>query len=195
MAGLYGDGKIALSTIVPSGTIGEQFLENAAGWHAMPSLVLRDAELSEVIIWEGDRVVISLRITDRAWSPVTGLDVSARLNDTEVTVTESGSGIYTVTLDESWTRGRPGMLTLIVHASKSGYDTLSVELPNFMFIRPLSWTVILIIGAGLVTVVAIYIYIRYKRRQSPDSSLSKDERRRRETEESKLDPKELFGID
>ncbi|MFW9967576.1 MAG: hypothetical protein ACFFEA_10525, partial [Candidatus Thorarchaeota archaeon] len=60
IAGVVGAGKLALTTTHPVGPVRNQTVENAALWSNMPSLVLREARLNQIIIWEGDQVIITL---------------------------------------------------------------------------------------------------------------------------------------
>ncbi|MFW9907065.1 MAG: hypothetical protein ACFFEF_00705 [Candidatus Thorarchaeota archaeon] len=213
-AGIYGYGRIALLTLNPSGTDATDFIENAVSWSNQPALILRSATKNQEIIWEGDRVIITLKIADMTGRGVEGASVSAWINTTSVTVTEAAEGEYTILLNESWTSGKVGMLSLRVMASKAGYDTCSVELLDFFYIRASPWLVIGIVGAGLIAVVVGFQYRKYRRgeplfrrKERPksfykpskdDSKIKKKEeeerRKRREKEDQEIDPKEFFGV-
>ncbi|MHA1906217.1 MAG: hypothetical protein ACW98Y_02900, partial [Candidatus Thorarchaeota archaeon] len=64
VAGLYGTGKVALLAIAPTGVDAQEFFENAIAWSSQPALYLKSITMNQQIIWEGDRVIISLTISD-----------------------------------------------------------------------------------------------------------------------------------
>jgi hypothetical protein len=214
VAGLYGTGKVALLTITPTGVDAQEFFENAVAWATQPALYLRDISMNQQVIWEGDRVIITLTLTDLSGSPVTDVDVSMWINASEVTVSASGNGMYTITLDEAWTSGKAGTHSIEIVATKTGYDTMTVLLVDFLYIRPSPWLAIGIIG-GVVAAITIGWYYRKYRRGEPlrskkekrpkqrkglkrDDKLRKKEeserRKRREKEDKEVDPKEFFGV-
>ena len=116
-----------------------------------------------------------------------------------------------------WTcNGKPGIYSLKIHATKNGYDTLSVVLIDFMFIRPSPILFIGILGGAVVAVLVTWTYIKRKRgdpddgmprrkQSSKQSKLAKDEKKRKQKEEKarrkaqrdadrKFDAKEFFDV-
>ncbi len=215
VASTVGVGKIALSTTRPAGLQANLTVENAVSWFEQPSLILDEISTNQEIAWEGDRIVITLRISDAVGQALEGIDIEAYMNETDVThmLSETGDGIYVLTLTEEWTSGRVGYHNLGLNGRKSGYDSMTITLVSFIYIRP-SPVLILAVGGGLVA-VAVIAYTYYKRRRgksappprvSPSPSLSRKERARREEierqkrEEQKkrdkeFDPKEFFEIE
>jgi hypothetical protein len=200
VAGIVGAGKLALTTTHPVGAVRNQTVENAALWSGMPSLKLHEASLNQLIIWEGDRVVITLELTTRSGTGVGQVSLQAWLNSTELTVVASSElGIYTVTLTEEWTRGRVGTYSLSLNGLRSGYDTLTAVLHNFISIRTFPWFPLVLVGGVLAAIVAGSVYMRRNREDREYSKKglkgkTREERRRQKEEDSKVDPKEFFGV-
>jgi hypothetical protein len=213
VAGVIGAGKIALTTTHPVGALRNQTIENAALWNRMPSLVLHDASLNQLIIWEGDQVVITLEITTRSGVGVEQVSLDAWLNSTELTVVASTEpGVYIITLTEEWTRGRVGTYSLSLNGLKSGYDTITSVLNGFMTIRAFPWMPIALVGGVVVAIVGGSVFIRRRRgdkvvsrkpkgrskderrREKDERRRQKAERRRQKKEDAKVDPKEFFGV-
>ncbi|MFW9933234.1 MAG: hypothetical protein ACFFDR_11310, partial [Candidatus Thorarchaeota archaeon] len=212
--GVYGIGKVALTTIVPQGVDRNGFLENAIVWGAQESLVLWDISLSQEIIWEGDRVIVTVEVTNLVGEPVEDVSVLIHLNETEVVATESTTGKYDILLDEAWTSVNAGYHSLGIRAQKSGYDTLTTLLVDFLLIRT-SPILLILIGGGIIATVAIaWQYRKYQQRDTlpksksykPPKGETKEEKRRREMaemerkrkreeEEKKFDAKEYFGVE
>ncbi len=193
VAATYGNGKIGLSTISPSGSQEELLLENVAQWINAPSLHLLNIELSQIIIWAGDRVTMTLTIVDQGGNGVTGLSPDVSLNQSQVSVTEGGNGIYTILVTEEWTSVNSGWIELNVHATLAGYDPLNAVIYRIMYIRASPY---LLIGVAVVAVVLIAAGGIYYRRRRANRGLTRTqgERKRQESKDSKLDPKELFGV-
>jgi hypothetical protein len=199
VAGVVGNGKLALTTTHPAGVERNATVENAVMWNTMPSLFLRDAILNQEIIWEGDRVVLTLEITNRVGVGVDQVQMQAWLNDTLVSIAEVGSGTYTITLTEDWTRGRIGDFDLQLSGTKSGYDSLSLLLQDLIYIRAFPLVPLLIVCGVLAAILGGSLYMRRRRgesltswKQEPDKS--KKERERRKTEDERFDPKDYFGV-
>ncbi len=200
VAGVVGVGKLALTTTHPLGDARNQTVENAALWSTMPSLLLHEARLNQLIIWEGDRVVITLEITTRSGLGVGQVSLQAWLNSTEITVEVSTDpGVYTMTLSEDWTRGRVGAFSLSLSGMRSGYDTLTSVLHGFMTIRAFPLLPIALVGGALVAIVGGSVLMRRRRGDKQFSTKamkgkSKEERRHKKKKDSKVDPKEFFGV-
>jgi hypothetical protein len=206
VAGVIGAGKLALTTTHPVGAVRNQTIENAALWSTMPSLVLHDARLNQHIIWEGDRVIITLEITTRNGIGVEQVSLQVWLNSTELTVVASTEpGVYNMTLTEEWTRGRVGTYSLTLSGVKSGYDTITTVLNDFMTVRAFPWMPIALVGGVFVAIVGGSVYMRRRRGErkftpkakgmtKEERRREKEERRRRKKEDGKVDPKEFFGV-
>ncbi|MHA2140941.1 MAG: hypothetical protein ACXADC_03700 [Candidatus Thorarchaeota archaeon] len=200
VAGLVGAGKLALTTTHPAGAVRNQTVENAALWSGMPSLKLHDARLNQIIIWEGDRVVITVELTTRSGTGVGQVSMQAWLNSTELTVVESTEpGFYTITLTEEWTRGRVGTYSLLLNGLKSGYDTLTATIYDFITIRAFPWLPLVLVGGAVAAIAGGSVYMRRKRDDKEYSKKgikgkTKEERRRQKKEDAKVDPKEFFGV-
>jgi hypothetical protein len=217
VAASIGSGKAALTTTRPTGQERNNTITNAIAWNTMPSLFLQNLELSQQIIWAGDRVGISLKITDFVGTDLSEVNLEVWLNDTDVSnlVQEdpTESGLFHILLDEQWTSESVGFLNIHLRATKPGYDTLSLTLIGYMYIRPSPWPVI-IIGGGIIGLLLVsWIYVKYKlgdaiipRRQkkgySPYQEPSKKERKqrrerqkkKREKEDKDFDAEEFFGV-
>ena len=188
----YGNGKVVLSTIYPAGAQENLLIENIANWFNIPSLSLLDVELSEYIIWAGDRLTVTLTIADDGGSRISGLSPEVRLNDTAFTVTDLGNGLYQLLVTEEWTTNNPGRIALYVDAQSDGYDPLHVVIPNLMFIRGSPLLIIVIAVAVLVIIAAGGIIRRLRGRNK--HGRTKEEYKRRTDKDSELDARELFGI-
>ncbi|TFG07323.1 hypothetical protein EU538_08945, partial [Candidatus Thorarchaeota archaeon] len=215
VAATVGVGKLALSTTHPAGVQANLTVENAVSWFEQPSLILDEISTNQEIIWEGDRVIVTLRISDAVGNALEGVDIEAYMNDTDVTtmLTETGNGIYTLILTEDWTNGRVGYHSLSLSGRLGGYDSMFLTLVNFIYIRS-SPLLILALGGGLV-IAAIVGYTYYRKRKvresppppvPPTSPLSRKEkaqreeieRRKREEQKKKdkrFDPKEFFEVE
>ncbi|MHA1909200.1 MAG: hypothetical protein ACW98Y_18030, partial [Candidatus Thorarchaeota archaeon] len=153
-------------------------------------------------------------ISDLTGTGISDADVSMFVNSTEVTVTPGTSGVYTIILDEAWTSGKAGTHSLQIVASRNGYDTMTIVLEDYLFIRTSPWLAIGIIGGAIIAVVVGWQYrkyrrgepIRTKREKSPprrkkskgDSKIKKKEdserKKRRDEKDKEIDAKEFFGV-
>ena len=197
VAGTAGFGKVALSTLVPSGAVQDEIVENIVNWVNIPSIRLRSVVLSQVIIWAGDSLTITLRLTDTVGNPVESASVEVWINSGSVPVTELGQGYYSVLLRGNWTQSNIGEFDLLVEAHLDSYDTLNALLPDFFMVRPFPWLVIAILGGGIAVISVVYLYTRKRRGGQAgwkDSAQSKEQRDQQRKEDSKVDAKEYFGI-
>ena len=142
VAGAVGSGKIALTTTSPSGILKNETLENAVLWNEAPSILLSDYSLNQEIIWAGDTVQIDLTFEDLIGNDMTDADVTVWLNASEINAVGLGSGVFRITLTGEWTGANLGSFDLRIAASKSGYDTLSLILEQFVLIRPFPYLTI-----------------------------------------------------
>ena len=199
VAGAVGSGKVALTTTFPSGSNQNTTIENAVSWSGSPSITLNDASLSQEIIWAGDRVVLSLKLTDLVGNDIESASLDVWLNSSQVIALHAGDGYYIANLTGDWTQNNLGELDLRVTASKAGYDTLTLTLEQFMLIRPFPTLMLVILGGGLVAVVGGWIYLKkrrgedigWKRGSTPRDKKKEQERRKKD---SKSDVKEYFGV-
>jgi len=198
-AGVVGKGKLAVTTTHPTGTQRNATVENAVLWNTMPSLFLRDVILSQEIIWEGDSVVLTLEITNRVGVGVELVQMQAWFNETQVSVVEVGSGTYTITLTEDWTRGRLGDFDLKLSGTKSGYYSLSIVLRDLVYIRAFPLVPILFVVGVVAVILGGSLYMRRRRGGSltswrQESGKTKKERERQRRKDERFDPKEYFGV-
>ena len=140
-------------------------IQNAVAWSSMPALILRNLRLSQYIIWEGDRVTIFIEISDLVRAAVSGVSLEVLLNDTDVTslIQESETGVFSILLDEAWTTGGYGFYNLHLRASKPGYDTLTLTLSRFMYIRGSPWLTLAIGGGVIGLLLSSWLYVKYRR--------------------------------
>jgi hypothetical protein len=214
-AGVYGAGKVAVTTTTPTGDAAREFIENALAWNNQPSLLLRSLSKNEEIIWTGDRLTLTALIANREGQGVDNVAVRAWVNSTEIAVTALGSGRYQFVLNESWTSGSPGYHSVRLVARAPGYDTLSVTLLDFFLIRVSPLPLLLIIFGSIAAVIIAWQYKSRKSRPSghrwtrqkkvPESETreerrlrelaDKERQRKTEEEDKKFDAKEYFGVD
>ena len=206
VAGVVGTGKLCLTTTTPAGPEQTATVENAVTWGEQPSLVLKRVTLNEYVIWEGDRVVVTLEIADLIGTGTEDVTVRVWLGPYQLAVDEVGGGAYTVTLDEQWTSNRTGTYDLRVNAMKAGHDTLSLLLVDFMYIRPSPWLAIGVVAAVAGVLVVGALYIRHRKggklfsesrpRRSSEKQVdrAKEERARQKERDEKVDPSEFFGV-
>jgi len=200
----FGSGKILFTSSHLSGLGRDAFIENILEWNSIPSIILKDISLSQRIIWAGDKVTITLDISDILGNPIVGLDLHVWLNASQAEVTEIGSGRYTVLLTGNWTTRNLGLYDVRLHASRAGYDSLDILLPQFILIRPFPWLFIGIFGGAAAIIIGSWVYLKRKRGESLFSRddkekhgsrrKSKEERKQQEEEDGKFDPKEFFGV-
>jgi hypothetical protein len=199
VAGAVGSGKVALTTTFPSGSNRNVTIENAVSWSTVPSIILNELSLNQEIIWAGDLVQITLKLTDLVGNDIESANLDVWLNSSLVTATDDGVGNYIVTLSGDWTRSNIGEFDLRIMASKAGYDTLTLTMEQFLFIRPFPLLMIIVLGGGLVAVVGGWIYwkkkrgesIGWKRESTPRDKMKEREQRKKD---SKSDVKEYFGV-
>jgi hypothetical protein len=206
VAGTVGSGKIALTTTFPSGTNRNVTIENAISWSSAPSIILDEISLNQEIIWAGDQVQITLKLTDLVGNDIDSADLVVWINSSQISSLDDGSGYYTVTLTGDWTRNNIGDFDIRITASKAGYDTLTLTIEQFMHVRPFPLLLIGILVGGLVAVVGGWIYwkkkrgdgISWKRESTPRDREKEAEQRRKESEQRKKDRKsdvkEYFGV-
>ncbi|RDE14656.1 MAG: hypothetical protein C4K47_03820, partial [Candidatus Thorarchaeota archaeon] len=205
VAGVLGDGKLALTTTYPAGVDRNATIENAALWYDKPSLYLGSTTMNEYVIWAGDRVIITLHITDLIGRDVENATVRVWLNSSEVQAQDSGYGTYVVTLTEQWTGNRSGYYDLRIEAIKPGLDTMSRLLLRYMYIRPSPWLAIGIVGAITAAAIGGLLYIRHRRGEkllpgkhkshpSQNREQERREKEQRKKEDEKVNPSEFFGV-
>ncbi len=197
VAGLAGLGKVALSTLTPTGSLRDELVENIVSWMDVPSIYLRDIALNQVIIWAGDTVRITIELTDIVGNPIQSASVDFWLNASSVSVTEVGEGIYSVILGGNWTQSNIGEFDIRIQASLAGFDTLSLVLEDFLTVRAVPWLIIAAVGGVLGVGIVGYLYLRRRRGDKvpwKDDRRSKEEREQQRKEDSKVDAKEFFGV-
>jgi hypothetical protein len=205
VAGAYGSGKIVLTTTNPIGAVRDEFVENIVQWSTMPSIRLRELLQSQSIVWAGDHVDFSIRLSDLEGNPIESANLEFWLNSTQLSVVEVGAGNYFVTVTGEWTSANQGLFDLRFYVSKSGYDTLSLVFEQYLLVRPFPWIVIIGLGGIIATIIGGWIYIKHKRGepisfrrekngQSKSKKRLKEEEKKRKEEDSKFDPKEYFGV-
>ncbi|MFW9807448.1 MAG: hypothetical protein ACFFFK_12035, partial [Candidatus Thorarchaeota archaeon] len=190
-------GKIALTTTNPTGLNRNLTIENAVAWSTAPSIILSELSLSQEIIWAGDQVTIFMKLTDLVGNEISSLDAHLFLNSSQFSINEDLDGYYYASVTGNWTRENIGNFNLLVVASSSGYDTLRLEIENFILIRPFPILMLAILGGGFIAVVGGWIYSRRKRgdswrdKKTPQERKMEDERKK---QDSKTDVKEYFGV-
>ncbi|MCK5390542.1 MAG: hypothetical protein KAJ36_08620, partial [Candidatus Thorarchaeota archaeon] len=198
-----GSGKLALTTTNPTGAARDEFVENVIEWKDSPSILVKDISLSQIIIWASDSVTITVELTDLEGNAVDSANLRLWLNVTEADVVEVGSGIYTVTLTGEFTNIYQGTFDIRLEASRDGYDTLSLMIENFLFIRPFPWLTIGLFVGVVVIIAGGWYYLKRRRGESftykPEKSSkpkgkSKEEQKRQKEEDGKFDAKEFFGV-
>lgn len=204
VASTIGSGKLMLSTTNPSGPARDEFVENLVHWVASPSIILREISLSQSIIWAGDQVIISIRLSDIEGTSITSLDIRFWLNNTELSVQETQPGFYSVTVTGEYTSTSIGELDIQLLATKDGYDTLSLVLEGYLLIRPFPWVLIIAVGGVAAVIIGGWAYIKHRRGESfswnrdrgskKSSQKTKEEQKRQKEEDGKFDAKEFFGV-
>ncbi len=205
VAGVLGYGKLALTTTYPTGAEGNATIQNAALWYEQPSLCLNSVTMNEYVIWAGDRVIITIHITNLIGNEIPNASIRVWLNSSQVDVLDTGNGAYVATLSEQWTGNRSGYYDLRIESTKPGYDTMTKLLPRFLYVRPSPWLALGIIGAVVGTVFVGLLYIRHRRgakllpsrhgdRSSRDQERERREKERQKKEDQKVNPSEFFGV-
>ncbi|TFH05022.1 MAG: hypothetical protein E4H14_13555, partial [Candidatus Thorarchaeota archaeon] len=206
VAATRGSGKLVLTTTTPVGVARDEFIENVLEWVMSPSIRLKDITLSQSIIWANDGVVVTIELADILGNTIETANLHLWFNTTEVDVVEVGSGIYTATLTGEFTNNHLGIFDLNLIARKVGYDTLSITLEKYLFVRPFPWLIIGLLGGGLVVVLVGYFYLKrrrgdsftFKREKSsqPKGQSKEEQRKQREQKDKdgKFDAKEFFGV-
>jgi hypothetical protein len=205
VAGVYGSGKIVLTTTNPTGTIRDEFIENIIQWNSMPSIRLRELLQSQSIVWAGDHVDFNIRLSDLEGIPIESAHLEFWLNTTQLNVVEVGEGYYFVTVTGEWTSANQGLFDLRLYGSKSGYDTLSLVFEQYLLVRPFPWILIIGLGGIIATVIVGWAYIKHRRgdsfpfrrdksAESKSKKRQKEEEKKRKEEDSRFDPKEYFGV-
>jgi len=199
VAGAVGSGKVALTTTIPSGSNQNATIENVVSWSGIPSILLNEVSLNQIIIWAGDQVQITLKLTDLIGNGIESINLDVMLNNSLTGSSEAGAGYYTITLTGDWTQANIGVFDLSIKASKAGYDTLTLTIEQFVLIRPFPLLMIIILGGGFAVVVGGWIYWKKKRGDSIGwnrGSTKRDKKRDQEQleKDSKSDVKEFFGV-
>ncbi|TFG34737.1 hypothetical protein EU527_02080 [Candidatus Thorarchaeota archaeon] len=200
-----GSGKIVFTTTHLNGTVRDTFIENILQWSAVPSILVKNLYLSQRIIWAGDKVTITIELTDLLGNPLDSTYLQVWLNSTSIEVAEVGSGQYAVLLAGNWTANNLGTYDIRLHASKNGYDTLDLTLQQFILVRPFPWLIIGILGGGIAVSIVGWVYMKHrsgepislrgdKSKERRSKGKSKEEKKRQEEQDGKFDPKEFFGV-
>jgi len=203
VAGAIGSGKIALTTTSPTGLAQNATIENAVAWSDAPSILLNEIDIDNEIIWAGDTVHIDFGLKDLVGNNITDAVVSVWLNSSQLVVTTTGPGMFRATLTGEWTSSNLGAFDLRFEATKSGYDTLSITLEQYILVRPFPSLTIALFGGVVVALVGSWLYLKkrrgddmpWERDKSPrETRKSKEERKKREKEDGKADVGEFFGV-
>jgi len=199
VAATVGSGKVAFTTTNPSGANRNATIENAISWSEIPSITLDEISLSQEIIWAGDQVRITLKLTDLVGNAIESANLNVWMNSSQVDAVETGSGFYTVSLMGDWTGENIGVSDIHLTASKAGYDSLTLTLEQFVLVRPFPLLMIGILVGGLVIVVGGWVYLRKKRGQSvswqrEDSQRDRKKQAEQRKKDNKSDVKEFFGV-
>jgi hypothetical protein len=217
VASSFGFGKLALTTTHPTGQERNNTISNAISWPTIPSLFLEYLDLSQEIIWAGDRVTIWLKITDSVGTELSEINLNVWVNDTDVSslIEEdpNEAGLFNILLNEQWTTETNGIFNIHIEATKSDYDSLSLTLIGFMYIRPSPWLALAIAGGIIGLLIVSWVYIKYRRGDPiiprrkkkgyvPSQEPSKKERKqkremekkKREKEDNEFDAGEFFGV-
>lgn len=208
IASSIGSGKLALTTTDPSGVVRDEFVENVIEWGASPSILVKDISLSQSIIWANDRVIITVELSDLEGNAVYSANLRLWVNVTEADVVEVDSGSYIITLTGEFTSAHQGTFDVRLEASKDGYDTLSIVIEDYLFIRPFPWLAIGLLGGGVAVAAGGWYYLKRRRGESisyerDKSSRSKPKRKTKEEKQKekeqkekdgKFDAKEFFGV-
>lgn len=205
VASARGSGKLVLTTTSPVGTARDEFIENVLEWNSSPSIRLKDISLSQDIIWANDQVIVTVELADLVGNTIDSSSLRVWLNNTEADVVEVGSGVYTITFTGEFTNNHLGIFDIRIVASKVGYDTLSLVLEDFIFIRPFPWLLIGLVGVCAAAVIGGYVYLKRRRGESftyqreksgrsKSKEKSKEEQRKQKEEDGKFDAKEFFGV-
>ena len=198
-----GSGKLALTTTNPTGVARDEFVENVIEWKDSPSILVKDISLSQIIIWASDSVIITVELSDLEGNAVESANLRLWLNITEADVVEVGSGTYTVTLTGEFTNVYQGTFDIRLEASRVGYDTLSLVVEDYLFIRPFPWLTIGLFAGVVVIAAGGWFYLKrrrgesftFKREKGPKpKGKSKEEQKKQKAEDGKFDAKEFFGV-
>jgi hypothetical protein len=199
IAGTVGSGKIALTTTNPTGISRNMTIENAIAWSDAPSITLSELSLSQEIIWAGDRVTILMKLTDLVGNEIESLDVYVWLNESQFIATDQTNGYYSVTVGGNWTSSNLGEFNILVVAYRTGYDTLRIQIEDFILIRQFPTLMLALLGGGFLVVIGGWVYLRKKRgdhnglrnQQTPEERRREQERREKDKESNIRD---YFGV-
>lgn len=203
VASSVGSGKVMMATADPAHSALEDLVENILAWVSAPSILVRDISLSQIIIWASDTVTITVELSDLEGNAVDSANLHLWLNTTEADVVEVGSGIYTVTLTGEFTNAHLGTFDVRLEASRAGYDTLSIVIEDYLFIRPFPWLTIALVGGVIAVAVGGWFYLKRRRgesftytrdKSSKPKGKSKEEQKKQKEEDGKFDAKEFFGV-
>jgi hypothetical protein len=199
IAGAIGSGKVALTTTNPVGSNRNETIENAVAWGNAPSIHLTELSLNQEIIWAGDLIHVTLRLTDLVGNGIESTNLNVRINTTHFTTQDIGDGYYTFTISGEWTRTNTGEYGLRIISSKAGYDTLRLESEEFILVRPFPLLMIGVLGGGFIIIVGGWIYMK---KRSGDriigdhgkTELEKKREKQQREKDGKSDVKEYFGV-
>jgi len=125
LAASYYFGKITVLTMKPDINNDTALLQNLIAWKDIISLFIEEVHLSKSLVLEGEKVTLSLKLTDRYLHEISDADVKVYAGSMTIEAASTGNGSYIATIDTS---DLGGNIQIIVKVFREGYDPVSTVL-------------------------------------------------------------------
>ena len=125
LAASYYFGKITVLAMKPDINNNTALLQNLIAWKDIISLFIEEVHLSKSLVLEGEKVTLSLKLTDRYLHEISDADVKVYAGSMTIEAASTGNGSYIATIDTS---DLGGNIQIIVKVFREGYDPVSTVL-------------------------------------------------------------------
>jgi len=158
LAASYYFGKITVLAMKPDINNDTALLQNLIAWKDVISLFIEEVHLSKSLVLEGEKVTLSLKLTDRYLHEISDADVKVYVGSMPIEAASMGNGSYIATIDTS---DLGGNIQIIVKVFREGYDPVSAVLT----LRVVTYIHLALAFLILIPFVAVIFVLRKRKRK------------------------------
>jgi len=158
LATSYYFGKITVLAMKPDINNDTALLQNLIAWKDVISLFIEEVHLSKSLVLEGEKVTLSLKLTDRYLHEISDADVKVYVGSMAIEAAFMGNGSYIATIDTS---DLGGNIQIIVKVFREGYDPVSAVLT----LRVVTYIHLALVFLILIPFVAVIFVLRKRKRK------------------------------
>lgn len=158
LAASYYFGKVTVLAMKPDINNDIALIQNLIAWKDVLPLFIEEAHLSKSLVLGGEKVTLSLKLTDRYLHEISDADVKVYVDSMTIEAASTGNGSYTATID---TGDLGGNIQIIVKVFREGYDPVSTVLT----LKVITYIHLALAFLVLVLFVAAIFVLRKHRRE------------------------------